>query len=114
MKSPKMVFEIRNAANGLIVESHEDDGETKELVYQEVFDEDQEHEVFAAFLRELEDHFGPAGSKWSEKRIRVVVRPGNDYPEAEHCFGCGEVYSKSEWQEIRDLKQIEEKFFPKN
>jgi hypothetical protein len=73
-----MKFEIRNARNGVILrvedEVLEDD---EEVVYQEL--EVDEIEAFAEFLRFLVDHYGPTTSRYSPKRIWVVVEPGDKY-----------------------------------
>jgi hypothetical protein len=62
-----MKFEIRHAANGVIlrVEDENPDALPEEVVYQE-----QEHadiEAFADFLRHILDHYGPATSRYSPK-----------------------------------------------
>lgn len=73
-----MRFEIRNAWNGAIlrVENRESNG-PDEVVYQET--EDDEVEAFAEFLRFLIDDYGPMTSRYSPKRIFVVVEPGDKY-----------------------------------
>jgi hypothetical protein len=77
-----MRFEIRAVHNGAIlrVETDGPDGtETEELVYQEI--DGGEIEAFAAFLRELNDHYGPSTSRYSPRRIHVIVEPGDKYEE---------------------------------
>lgn len=73
-----MRFEIRNARNGTIlrVEDAGVDG-AEEVVYQET--EADEIEAFANFLRFLVDHYGPTTSRYSPKRIWVIVEPGDKY-----------------------------------
>ncbi len=73
-----MKFEIRPARNGLIVRAttNLDDG-SEEVVFQET--EDDEIEAFASFLRYLVDHYGPSTSRYSPKRIHVVVAPGDKH-----------------------------------
>ena len=71
-----MKFEVRRACNGAILRvigDPEKDGR-EEVVYQET--EDDEIEAFADFLRHLVDNYGPATSRYSPKRIHVVVEPG--------------------------------------
>ena len=74
-----MNFEVRSARNGVIlriVGDSEEDGD-EEVVYQET--ETDEIEAFAEFLRHLLDHYGPTTSRYSPKRIYVVVEPGDKY-----------------------------------
>ncbi len=72
-----MKFEIRHVANGVIlrVEDQAPDASPAEVVYQER--EDDEIEAFAEFLRHVLDHYGPSTSRYSAKRIHVVVEPGD-------------------------------------
>ena len=79
-----MKFEIRHAANGIIlrVEDSETDEVPGEVVYQER--EDDEIEAFADFLRHLVDHYGPTTNRYSPKRIHVVVEPGDKYEPPSH------------------------------
>jgi hypothetical protein len=86
-----MKFEIRRAKNGWIVENI-DPEDPSEVVGVE---EDDEHEAFANFLREVSYHFGPTDSKYSSKRLRVVILPGTDY-----CGTLDEDYR----QELLDLR----------
>lgn len=73
-----MKFEIRKTMNGTVLRVEADDeGAVDEVVYQER--EDHEIEAFADFLREVLEHFGPVTSRYSKKRIFVVVRPGDKY-----------------------------------
>lgn len=78
-----MKFEIRRAANGaiLLVETDAPDATPDEVVYQER--EDDEIEAFADFLRHLLEHYGPSTSRYSAKRIHIVVEPGDKYTEPE-------------------------------
>lgn len=71
-----MKFEIRRAKNGYIMTAQETEP-PNEIVYQESFED--EIESFAAFLRFLNDEFGPSTSRYSPKRIYVVVGPGDKY-----------------------------------
>jgi len=74
-----MKFEVRSARNGVIlriVGDSEEDGD-EEIVYQET--ETDEIEAFAEFLRHLLDHYGPSTSRYSPKRIYVVIEPGDKY-----------------------------------
>jgi len=74
-----MKFEIRRATNGAIlrVETDAPDTPSEEAVYQER--EDDEIEAFAEFLRHLLEHYGPVTSRYSAKRIHILVEPGDKY-----------------------------------
>ncbi|MBU1856224.1 MAG: hypothetical protein KKC28_04505 [Verrucomicrobia bacterium] len=73
-----MKFEIRQVRNGAVlrVEANGAEG-PEEITYQER--EDDEIEAFADFLRVVLDHYGPTTSRYSQKRIRVLVEPGDKY-----------------------------------
>ena len=77
-----MKFEIRPVANGAILKVENDlpDTPPEEVVYQER--EDDEIEAFAEFLRYLNEHYGPSTSRYSPKRIHVVVEPGDKFEPA--------------------------------
>jgi len=71
-----MIFEIRNAGNGLIlkvIDNENKDNVEEEIVYQEKYDD--EVECFADFLRYLEEQYGPSTSRYSEKRIYIQTIP---------------------------------------
>ena len=72
-----MKFEIRSVQNGAVLRVEPDypDAAPEEVVYQET--ELDEVEAFAEFLRYLVDHYGPATSRYSPKRIYVRVEPGD-------------------------------------
>lgn len=74
-----MKFEIRHARNGVVlaVDPVVPGEPVEEVVYQET--EDGEIEAFADFLRFLVDHYGPTTSRYSPKRIHVIVKPGDKY-----------------------------------
>lgn len=74
-----MKFEIRSVKNGAILRVEPDypDAETEEVVYQE--SETDEIEAFADFLRFLDEHYGPTTSRYSPKRIRILVEPGDKH-----------------------------------
>lgn len=74
-----MKFEIRSVKNGVVlrVELDYPDAEVEEIVYQET--ESADVEAFADFLRFLVDHYGPATSRYSPKRIRILVESGDKY-----------------------------------
>ena len=73
-----MKFEIRRVRNGAVLRVEADDAEEGgEVVYQET--DLDEIEAFADFLRHLLDHFGPTTSRYSPKRIRILVEPGDKY-----------------------------------
>jgi hypothetical protein len=71
--------EIRHVQNGAVlrVESETPAEEAQEIVYQET--ETDEIEAFADFLRFLFDHYGPTTNRYSPKRIRIVVEPGDKF-----------------------------------
>lgn len=68
-----MKFEVRRVKNGFVLLTEDDE----EVVYAETCED--EVEVFAMFLRYLNDEFGPATSRYSSKRIRIAVEPGDKY-----------------------------------
>ena len=73
-----MKFEIRRVRNGAVLRVEADDAEEGgDVVYQET--EQDEIEAFADFLRHLLDHYGPTTSRYSPKRIRILVEPGDKY-----------------------------------
>jgi hypothetical protein len=74
-----MKFEIRRAKNGAVlrIEPDHPDAEVEEVVYQE--SETDEIEAFADFLRFLDEHYGPTTSRYSPKRVRILVEPGDKY-----------------------------------
>ena len=78
-------FEIKEVSNGILVEAkylHDDDATGEQLVCQ--FIEDDEIEAFAAFLRLLDEHYGPMSSRYSKERIYIVVAPGDKHPDFNH------------------------------
>jgi len=76
-----MKCEIRSTKNGAVLRVEHDypEGETEEICYQET--SDGEIEAFADFLRCLNDHYGPSTSRYSPKRIYIVVKPGDKHPD---------------------------------
>lgn len=54
-----------------------------ELVFQEKYDEEEEIECFADFLRVLNDEYGPTTSRYSSKRIYINIEPGDKYETPE-------------------------------
>lgn len=74
-----MKFEIRSVQNGVVlkVDHGLDDGESEEIVYQET--DSNEVESFADFLNFLNGHYGPSASRYSPKRIRITVEPGDKW-----------------------------------
>jgi hypothetical protein len=74
-----MKFEIRRVRNGAVlrIEPGHAEAETEEVVYQER--EDDEVEAFAQFLRHVADHYGPQTSRYSPKRIYILVEPGDKF-----------------------------------
>jgi hypothetical protein len=77
-------LKIRPVANGAILKVETDlpDTPPEEVVYQEL--EDAEIEAFAEFLRYLNEHYGPSTSRYSPKRIHVVVEPGDKFEPAKN------------------------------
>ena len=75
-----MIFDIRRAKNGYIlkvIDGKDNADEQEEIVYQEKYDD--EVECFADFLRYLDEEYGPATNRYSEKRIYINVEPGDKY-----------------------------------
>lgn len=78
-----MRFELRHAANGAVlrIEQDPDDGTSvEEIVYQER--DGDEIEAFAEFLRLISENYGPSTSRYSPKRIRIIVEPGDKYEDS--------------------------------
>lgn len=69
------VFEvaIRAAANGYICQVREDG---QEWVCDDTAD-DNEVDAFATFLRIILNNYGPSSSRYDDKRIYVIVAPGD-------------------------------------
>ena len=76
-----MNIEIRNALNGVVLKIDREGLEqhAEEIVYQTTDDPDAEVEAFADFLRFLLEEYGPVSSRYSPKRIQVIVEPGDKY-----------------------------------
>ena len=74
-----MKFEIKRARNGWICEMTDDhpDGEVEMVVGEEVGA--CEHENFRRFLQELIQVYGPSDSRYHDKRLRVVLIPGDKH-----------------------------------
>jgi hypothetical protein len=75
-----MRFDIRLAKNGAILRIEADNeagSAAEEIVYQEA--DGGEIEAFAEFLRAAEGNDGPTTSRYSPKRIRIIVEPGDKY-----------------------------------
>jgi len=74
-----MKFEIRPAKNGIMLKvDHGIEGEDpEEIVYQEC--DGNEIEAFADFLHFINDHYGPSTSRYSPKRIRITIEPGDKW-----------------------------------
>jgi len=78
-----MRFEMRQARNGWILKVERpvlSPGESDRIVCEE--DYDDEVECFAAFLRTLDEEFGPSTSRYSAKRICVRIEPGDKFEDA--------------------------------
>ena len=78
-----MKFEIRPVRNGVLlrVEPDEAGEEAEEYVYQET--EFGDIEAFAELLRLLLDEYGPSTTRYSPKRIHVVVEAGDKHERPE-------------------------------
>ncbi len=75
-----MIFEIHRAKNGhilKIIDKKDNSSKHEEIVYQEKYDD--EVECFAEFLRYLDEEYGPTTSRYSEKRIHIIVKPGDKF-----------------------------------
>lgn len=76
-----MKYEMRRGGNGYILtvtsnETHEAEG-LVEAVYQDNYTD--EIDCFADFLCYLDNEYGPVTSRYSPKRLRIVVEPGDKY-----------------------------------
>ena len=67
-----MEFKLQRAKNGIILEM-----EDEKVVFQDT--EQNEHEMFADFLRYLSDNYGPSDSRYSPARIYIRVAPGDKH-----------------------------------
>ena len=77
-----MKFELRRVMNGVVlrVEHDADDGTgVEDIVYQER--DGDEVDAFAEFLGLIAENFGPSASRYSPKRIRITVEPGDKYED---------------------------------
>ena len=83
MPQPDLTIKAYRAENGWRVEVVEPE-EVADVVYQEPENGEGEVEAFAAFLWALEQHIGPATSRYSPERIYILVRPGDKHPSAEN------------------------------
>lgn len=68
-------FKIKKAKNGLILI----DQEGERVVFQD--DDNDSIDNFADFLRYLCDEYSPMTSRYSPKRIHVIVKPGDKYAD---------------------------------
>jgi hypothetical protein len=78
-----MRFELRCVTNGIVLRVEPDAGdgtEVEEVVYQER--DGDEIDAFAEFLWSISENYGPFTSRYSPKRIRIVVEPGDKYEGA--------------------------------
>ena len=72
-------YEMRSARNGAVLKIIDDANDETLLTYQEGSEEEQEVERFAEFLQSLDENYGPATSRYSPKRIHIIVKPGDKY-----------------------------------
>lgn len=68
-----LTYRRLQARNGFVLE--EEDGER--VVYQEDLKDDPE--AFVAFIEAVIDTWGPQESRYSPKRVRVVIMPGDKW-----------------------------------
>jgi TolB-like protein len=72
-----MTAEVRRANNGFILKAKTYAHPAGEIVCAQRHED--EVECFADFLRVLDEHLGPATSRYSEKRIYIRVEPGDKF-----------------------------------
>jgi len=74
-----MKIEIRHVRNGAVlrIEPEQTGDEAEEFVYQE--SESAGIDAFVDFLQLLLDHYGPTASRYSPKRIHIIIGPGDKY-----------------------------------
>lgn len=72
-----MKFEIIWATNGKIIKIHPENEDEETYIISE--ETDDEYESFKKLFWELLQYCGPSDSKYSEKRLKMVVMPGSDY-----------------------------------
>jgi hypothetical protein len=75
-----MFFEIKHVNNGVLLTAsylHIENADHDEFVYQAI--EDGEHEAFVEFLRLICDTYGPSDSRYDDKRIYIVLAPGDKH-----------------------------------
>jgi len=85
-----MRFELRRVTNGAVLRIEYDIGEeveVEELVYQEPNEEENEVEAFAEFLRAINEHYGPSTTRYSPKRVHVLVEPGDKHEDLQSADG---------------------------
>jgi quinol monooxygenase YgiN len=74
-----MRFEIKRAKNGYILQC---DSDEDPMVFQELSEEIMDEvDVWANFLWELTDQYGPSTSRHSKKRVRIKVEPGDKFQD---------------------------------
>lgn len=77
-----MNFNLRRAKNGLILKITDFvDDEKEEVVFQEKYNEEDDVECFADFLRVLNEYYGPSTGRYSPKRIYIRVAPGDKHED---------------------------------
>ncbi|MCC5788372.1 MAG: hypothetical protein JJT75_01965 [Opitutales bacterium] len=76
-----MKFEIRRVRNGLVLKVDHDieSEEAEEIVYQE--SDGNEVEAFVDFLHFINEHYGPSTTRYSPKRIRITIEPGDKWKD---------------------------------
>jgi hypothetical protein len=96
---PVMKFEILSVRNGFKVKclDYDNDGQNEIVVsenHHPCDDDPEDMELWRALLNEIIWSFGPSGSKYSAKRVRVVCLPGHSFE--------GDV-SNEYYEEMKDL-----------
>lgn len=71
------VYKINKVKNGYTITRQYDNEEEYEVVVG--LDSDDEVDGFAEFLNTINNEFGPSTSRYSSKRIRVIVLPGDKF-----------------------------------
>lgn len=69
-------YKITSVDNGHMIEVTDDVNEEPTILVAREDDED-ETSSFVSFLNDILNRFGPSTGRYSEKRIRIVVLPGD-------------------------------------
>jgi hypothetical protein len=72
------LFKISRAKNGYILEKKDViDGIATEIEALTGIDGEEEVEMFAKFLWDIDENYGPASGRYDPKRIRTRIEPGD-------------------------------------